>query len=48
MHEQHFGVTLEGEDGWETLLVVEKETMGETMIVLIDYSTHLLQVLSKV
>ncbi len=48
MHEQQFGVALEGEDGWETLLVVENETMGETMIVIIDYSTHMLQVLSKV
>jgi hypothetical protein len=48
VHEQQFGVVLEGEDGWETSLVVENETMGETMIVVIDYSTCLLQVLSKV
>jgi hypothetical protein len=48
MHEQQFGVALEGEDGWDTSLVMENETMGETMMVLIDYSTHLLQVLSKV
>jgi hypothetical protein len=48
MHEQQFGAALEGEDDWETSLVVENETMGETMIVIIDYSTNMLQVLSKV
>jgi hypothetical protein len=37
VHEQQFSVALECEDAWETLLVVENETMGETMIVIIDY-----------
>ncbi len=30
-------VALEVGDEWETLVVVENETMGETFIMLIDY-----------
>ncbi len=35
--EQYFLVALEGGEGWEMSLVVENETMGEAMAILIDY-----------
>jgi hypothetical protein len=35
--EQQFCVALEAIDGWETLVVVENEAMGEAMTMLIGY-----------
>jgi len=35
--EQQFCVALEARDGWETLVVVENEAMGEVVTMLIDY-----------
>ncbi len=35
--EQHFWVALEGGEGWEMSLVMENETMGKAMAILINY-----------